>query len=112
MNNNNQDQNNANCRGQGRNNNNNNRSQRGRQQGRGQQRSSRNNGNCNKKSYAIPDTADKELGDNFFITGPEALQKFERTKIAIINYIQKTFTHSEEIKKALKNEQHFNFDDI
>ena len=85
-------------------------------QGRGTQRNPRyannNSNNRNKKTYFLPDLADKELGDNVFIVGAEAANKFHKTKLAIINHIQKNFAHSDEIKKALKNEEEFDFEKI
>ena len=60
----------------------------------------------------MPDSADKELGDNVFIVGAEAANKFHKTKLAIISHIQKNFVHSDEIKKALKNEEEFDFEKI
>ena len=56
--------------------------------------------------------ADKELGDNVFIVGAEAANKFHKTKLVIIIHIQKNFAHSDEIKKALKNEEEFDFEKI
>lgn len=81
-------------------------------QGRGHSGQQNNNNNCNKRSYVIPESADKDLGKNVFITGAEAAEKHNKTKLSIISYIQKEFTCSEEIKKVLKNKEEFNFTTI
>ena len=72
--------------------------------GRGQQAS------IKTKKLALPDDALKELGDNIYVVNQSGqTDKFIKTTEAVLNYIQKTYKHGEDIKKALKQESDYDF---
>ena len=58
----------------------------------------------------LPDDAIAELGENIYVVNqPGQADKFVKTTEAILNHVQKTYKHGEDIKKALKTEQEFDF---
>ena len=61
----------------------------------------------------MPDDALKELGENIYVINhPGQADKFVKTTEVILNYIQKTYKNGEDIKKALKAEEDFDFEDV
>ena len=81
--------------------------------GRGRGNQSRRRGDTTKKKLVLPDDAIAELGENIYVINqPGQADKFIKTTEAILNYIQKTYKHGEDLKKALKDESEFNFANI
>ena len=92
-------------------------------QGRGRGRSGRNgqgrgrSGRGNRsqqvkktKKLVLPDDAVAELGENIYILNSSGqADKYVKTTEAILNYIQKTYKNGDDIKKALKQEEEFDF---
>ena len=69
-----------------------------------------NNNNKSNSKFKLPDDAEKELGENIYvINNPGQADKYIKTTEAIINYIQKTYKNGDDLKKALKNEEEFDF---
>ena len=78
--------------------------------GRGRANQGRRKGDENKKKLVLPDDAIAELGENIYVVNqPGQADKFVKTTEAILNHVQKTYKHGEDIKKALKTEQEFDF---
>ena len=78
---------------------------RGRSSGRGNSQSG------NKKKLKIPDTALKELGDNIFVVNyPNQADKNLKTEEAILVHIQQNMKFGEDMRRALKQGNDYNFD--
>ena len=81
--------------------------------GRGRGNQNRRRGDATKKKLVLPDDAVTELGENIYVINqPGQADKFIKTTEEILNYIQKTYKHGEDLKKALKDESEFNFGNI